>query len=165
MVSPCQRLFMASSLSLSGKSNPTRRVMIPKPGTKDEERPLGIPCMLDRARQALVKCALEPEWEAVFESNTFGFRSGRGAHDAVEAIFNGIRFKDKYVLDADIQTCFDKINHSALLKLATFPTLRRQIKAWLKSGVVLKGKLFPTEEGSPQGGEFHHCSPWLPCKV
>lgn len=152
-LSPCQRLFMASSLSLSGKSKPTRRVMIPKPGSKDEERPLGIPCMVDRVRQALVKCALEPEWEAVFESNTFGFRSGRGAHDAVEAIFNGIRFKAKYVLDADIQTCFDKINHSALLnKLATFPTLHRQIKAWLKSGVVLKGKLFPTEEGSPQGG-------------
>jgi len=89
----------------------------------------------------------------VFEPNTYGFRCGRGAHDAIEAIFNGIRCKDKYVLDADIQKCFDKINHSALLnKLNTFPTLHRQIKAWLKSGMVLEGKLFPTEEGSPQGG-------------
>ena len=152
-LSPSQRLSMASTLALSGKSKPTRRVMIPKPGIKDEERPLGIPCMVDRARQALAKLALEPEWEAVFEPNTYGFRSGRGVHDAIEAIFNGIRFKDKYVLDADIQKCFDKINHSALLsKLNTFPTLHRQIKAWLKSGVVLEGKLFPTEEGSPQGG-------------
>jgi RNA-directed DNA polymerase len=152
-LSPSQRLSMAVSLSLTGKSQPTRRVMIPKPGAKDEERPLGIPCMLDRARQALVKLALEPEWEAVFEPNTFGFRSGRGAHDAIEAIFNGIRSKDKYILDADVQKCFDQINHSALLsKLNTFPTLHRQIKAWLKSGVVLDGKLFPTEAGSPQGG-------------
>ena len=127
-LSPSQRLSMASTLALSGKSKPTRRVMILKPGIKDEERPLGIPCMVDRARQALAKLALEPEWEAVFEPNTFGFRSGRGVHDAIEAIFNGIRFKDKYVLDADIQKCFDKINHSALLsKLGTFPTLHRQI--------------------------------------
>ena len=70
---PKERLDLANNLYLTGKSKPTRRVMIPKPGTKDEKRPLGIPCMIDRARQALAKLVLEPEWEAVFEPNTFGF--------------------------------------------------------------------------------------------
>jgi RNA-directed DNA polymerase len=149
---PPQRLDLSNHLSLTDKSKPTRRVMIPKPGTT-EERPLGIPCMIERARQMLVKLALEPEWEAVFEPNTYGFRAGRGAHDAIEAIFNSIRYKSKYVLDADIAKCFDKINQKKLLaKLNTFPTLIRQIKAWLKSGVVMDGKLFPTDEGTPQGG-------------
>jgi RNA-directed DNA polymerase len=151
-LTPEQRLDLIKHLHLTDKSKPTRRVMIPKPGTT-EERPLGIPCMVERARQMLVKLALEPEWEAVFETNTYGFRAGRGAHDAIEAIFNSIRYKSKYVLDADIAKCFDKINQKQLLaKLNTFPTLTKQIKAWLKSGVVMDGKLFPTNEGTPQGG-------------
>jgi len=152
-LTPSQRLALANSLHLTGKAKPTRRVMIPKPGTKAEKRPLGIPTMADRIRQALVKLALEPEWEAVFEPNTFGFRLGRGVHDAIEAVFKGICSKDKYVLDADISKCFDKINQSALLnKLNTFPTLHRQIKAWLKSGVELDGRLISANEGTPQGG-------------
>ena len=151
-VRPQQRLELANNLHLTDKSKPTRRVMIPKPGTT-EKRPLGIPCMIERARQTLVKLAMEAEWEAVLETNTYGFRTGRSTQDAVRAIFDSIRYKDKYVLDADISKCFDKINHSALLsKLKTFPALRRQIKAWLQSGVVLDGQLFPTSEGVPQGG-------------
>ena len=151
-LTPQQRLDLAKHLYLTDKSKPTRRVRIPKPGTL-EKRPLGIPCMIERARQMLVKLALEPEWEAVFEPNTYGFRAGRGAHDAIEAVFNSIRYKSKYVLDADITKCFDRINQTKLLaKLNTFPTLTRQIKAWLKSGVVMDGKLFPTHEGTPQGG-------------
>jgi RNA-directed DNA polymerase len=151
-LTPPQRLDLASHLHLTDKSKPTRRVIIPKPGTT-EKRPLGIPCMTERARQMLVKLALEPEWEVIFEPNTYGFRAGRGTHDAIEAIFNSIRYKSKYVLDADIMKCFDKINQTKLLaKLNTFPTLTRQIKAWLKSGVVMDGKLFPTDEGTPQGG-------------
>jgi RNA-directed DNA polymerase len=152
-LTPIQRLTLANCLTLEGKAKPTRRVMIPKPGTKEEKRPLGIPTMADRARQALVKLALEPEWEVLYERNTFGFRSGRGVHDAIEAIFNGIKQKAKYVLDADLLKCFDKIDHQALLiKLNTFPTINRQIKAWLKSGVELDGTLIPTDEGTPQGG-------------
>lgn len=109
--------------------------------------------MTERARQMLVKLALEPEWESVFEPNTHGFRIGRGAHDAIGTIFNSIKFKGKYVLDADISKCFDKINQKKLLmKLNTFPSLNRQIKAWLKSGVILDSQLFPTNEGVPQGG-------------
>lgn len=109
--------------------------------------------MGDRALQALVKKALEPEWEARFEPNSYGFRPGRSAHDAIQAIFSSICNKTRFVLDADIAKCFDRINHEALLaKLNTFPTLRRQIRRWLKAGVVDNGTLFPTQEGTPQGG-------------
>src|ERR671933_1336833 len=147
-----QRLKLVKNLKLSRKAKPTRRVWIPKPGT-EEKRPLGIPTMTDRALQALVKQALEPEWEALFEPNSYGFRPGRSCHDAIEAIFLSVRQKAKYVLDADIAKCFDRINHQALLnKLNTFPTLRRTIHKWLRAGVMDGTDLFPTTEGTPQGG-------------
>jgi len=133
-------------------ASPLRRVWIPKPG-KDEKRPLGIPVMEDRARQALVKLAMEPQWEAKFEPNSYGFRPGRSCHDAIEAIYRNIRLTPKYVLDADIAKCFDRINHEAVLdKLETFPSLRRVVKAWLEAGVLDGEELFPTSEGTPQGG-------------
>jgi RNA-directed DNA polymerase len=151
-LTPKQRLNLVGNLKLGTKASPTRRVWIPKPGM-EEKRPLGIPTMSDRALQALVKLALEPEWEARFEPNSFGFRPGRSCHDAIEAIFKAINAKAKYVLDADIAKCFDRINHEALLnKLNTFPTIRRQIRAWLKAGVMDDKQLFPTSEGTPQGG-------------
>jgi RNA-directed DNA polymerase len=151
-LTPKQRLDLVTKLNLSIKVKPTRRVWIPKPGT-EEKRPLGIPTMQDRALQALVKLALEPEWEARFEANSYGFRPGRSCHDAIGAIFTSIKHKPKYVLDADISKCFDRINHDALLtKLNTYPTLRRLIRAWLKAGVMDGKDLFPTLEGTPQGG-------------
>jgi len=151
-LTPTQRLTLASNLKLSHKAKPTRRVLIPKPGS-DEKRSLGIPTIEERARQTLVKQAMEPEWEAKFEPNSYGFRPGRSAHDAIEAIFIAINKKPKWVLDADIAKCFDKINHEKLLeKLQTYPTLRRQVKAWLKSGVIQGQSWFPTNEGTPQGG-------------
>lgn len=151
-LTPPQRLKLAHALRVGRKARPVRRVWIPKPDT-DEQRPLGIPTIHDRARQTLVKLALEPEWEAKFEPNSYGFRPGRSCHDAIEAIFNAVAHLEKYVLDADIAKCFDRINHDALLdKLNTGPRLRRQIKAWLKAGVVDKGELFPTERGTMQGG-------------
>ena len=150
-LTPKQRLTLTGKLKPGTKVSPTRRVWIPKPGT-EEKRPLGIPTMKDRALQALIKMALEPEWEARFEPNQYGFRPGRSCHDAIEAIFKAIRHKAKYVLDADIAKCFDRIDHEALLrKLNTFPTIRRQIRAWLKAG-VMDEQLFPTSEGTPQGG-------------
>ena len=77
----------------------------------------------------------------------------RSAHDAIGAIFISISLSTKYVLDADISKCFDKINHEELLKkISTFPTMRRLIKAWLKSGVMDDGQFFETNEGTPQGG-------------
>lgn len=153
-VPPAQRSRLVTLLGQPDaiRPRPTRRVWIPKPGTT-EKRPLGIPVMLDRAHQALVKLALEPEWEARFEPNTYGFRPGRSAHDAIGALFQMLCFKDKYVLDADIQGCFDNIAHYPLLdKLATYPKLRQTIKGWLKAGVLADGTWQPTERGSPQGG-------------
>ncbi len=152
-LSPNKRLKLAKNLRITGIVHPTRRVLIPKPNS-DEKRPLGIPTIHDRALQTLVKLALEPEWEARFEPNSYGFRPGRSCHDAIEAIFNSIRYKAKYVLDADIAKCFDRINHDTLLKkLNTFPKIRRVIKKWLKAGYLdNQGTLFPTTEGTPQGG-------------
>ena len=153
-LTPKQRIAMAESLKPDEKAKPIRRVWIPKPG-KNEKRPLGIPVMRDRAAQALVKAALEPEWESKFEGNSYGFRPGRGTHDAIEAIFMQIRTKPKFVLDADICKCFDKIDHNKLLsKLNTFPKLRRQIKAWLRADICdfVKHERNPNEEGTPQGG-------------
>ncbi len=109
--------------------------------------------MKDRALQALTKQVLEPEWEARFEANSYGFRPGRSAHDAIEAIFKGISRRPKYVLDADIAKCFDRINHQALLqKLNTYPTISRLVKQWLRAGYMDGDTLFPTVEGTPQGG-------------
>lgn len=151
-LTPKQHIEMVNTLELKASGLPTRRVWIPKPG-RDEKRPLGIPVMKDRAIQALLKLALEPEWEAKFEPNSYGFRPGRSTHDAIEAIHTAICKKAKYVLDADIAKCFDKINHQKLIeKLNTFPTFKRVIRDWLKAGVIDQGSLFPTEEGTPQGG-------------
>ncbi|MDV2997022.1 MAG: Group II intron-encoded protein LtrA [Chroococcidiopsis sp. SAG 2025] len=151
-LSPEARLKLARELKLTGESMPTRRVWIPKPG-KGEKRPLGIPRMYDRALQAVVKTALEPEWEALFEPNSYGFRPGRSAHDAIKQIKYCIQLKPKYVLDADIAKCFDRINHETLLqKLNVKGRVRQQIKAWLKSGVIDSGVFISTSEGTPQGG-------------
>jgi len=151
-LTPSQRLALVDTLKIGDGAKPVRRVWIPKPGT-NEKRPLGIPTIHNRALQTLVKLALEPEWEAKFEPYSYGFRPGRSCHDAIEMIFTSIGHKAKYALDADIAKCFDRINHQALLdKLHTTPELRRQIKAWLKSGVIDNGALFPTEQGTMQGG-------------
>src|ERR1700694_392132 len=156
-VMPKQRFLMAEHIHPKywkhGTATPVRRIWIPKPGKKDERRPLGIPIMRERAQQALVKLALEPAWEAVFESNSYGFRPGRSCQDAIEAIFRAIRYKAKFVLDADIKGCFDHISHAASLKkLHTYPQVRRLMKAWLKAGIMEGLDFSPTESGTPQGG-------------
>src|SRR6476620_45059 len=152
LLTPKQRIKLVSQLKTTGKSQPTRRVRIPKPGS-NESRHLGIPTMYDRALQAVVKAGLEPEWEAKLEPNSYGFRPGRSCHDAIGAIFTAIHGQQKYVLDADIAQCFDRINHDALLKkLGTFPPIESLVRAWLKAGVLDGDSLFPTEEGTPQGG-------------
>lgn len=130
---------------------PVRRVWIPKPGTS-EKRPLGILTMKNRAEQTLVKLALEPEWEAKFEPNSYGFRSGRSCHDAITAIHININKQPTYVLDTDISKCFDKIAHPPLLRnLETFPSLSRQIKGWLTAGMMDGAELFANTTGVPQG--------------
>ena len=152
LVPPEQRFGLAASLRLDGEAAPVRRVLIPKSGT-DEFRPLGIPTIRDRALQTLVRLALEPEWEARFEPNSYGFRPGRSCWDAIQAIFLAIRPRAKYVLDADFAKCFDRIDHEALLdKVNAGPAITRQLRAWLKAGILDGGALDPSERGTPQGG-------------
>jgi RNA-directed DNA polymerase len=151
-VSPKDRLAMAEILNLDGKTSPLKRVEIPKPGKK-EKKPVGIPTIMDRAKQALAKLALEPQWEALFEPNSYGFRPGRSCHDAIQAIELSIRRKAKYVLDADLKGCFDNIDQETLIrKLETFPMMENQIRAWLKAGVMTGDVFYETQSGTPQGG-------------
>ena len=151
-LSPRERLLLAEHLTIDDQAKPVRRVWIPKTNSS-ELRALGIPVMGDRARQALAKAALEPEWEARFEPNSYGFRPGRSAHDAIKAIRGAISQKPKWALDADISKCFDQIDRAALLaKLKTSPRLRRCIKRWLEAGVMDGEEIFPTTAGTPQGG-------------
>ena len=111
--------------------------------------------LVDRALQAQVVAALEPEWEARFEPRSYGFRPGRGCHDAIEAIFlvaKGPNPAREWALDADLAAAFDHIGHSCLLdQLGGFPA-RGLVQKWLKAGVLEKGRIAPTEEGAPQGG-------------
>lgn len=151
-IPPEKRLTLAKSLKIEGKASPLRRVWIAKPG-KLEKRPLGIPTIYDLCLQALFKMALEPEWEAKFEENSYGFRPGRNCYDAIAAIRSHIQKRSKYVLDADITKCFDRINHNYLLnKIGMTGVNRRQLKAWLECGVLERNMFSKTEVGAPQGG-------------
>jgi RNA-directed DNA polymerase len=155
-LTPKAREEMVQSLQMDGKADAIRRVEIPS--RNGETRTLGIPTMRDRAKQYLALLALEPQFEAIFEPNSYGFRPGRRCQDAIESIHLSINKKAKYVLDADIRKCFDKINHKYLLdKINTAPKIKRQIEAWLKAGVMNDDfqhiqKVYGNTEGTPQGG-------------
>ena len=138
----------------SHQPSPVRRVYIPKASDKAKMRPLGIPVIADRCHQSRVRNALEPEWEARFEPRSYGFRPGRGCHDAIESLFNTLRGKSRrvWILDADLAAAFDKVSHEHLLEaIGGFPA-RDMLAGWLKAGIFEAGKGFtPTGEGTPQG--------------
>ncbi|HEL1814636.1 TPA: group II intron reverse transcriptase/maturase, partial [Streptococcus suis] len=119
---------------------------------KKKKRPLGIPTMYDRAMQALYALALEPVAETTADTKSFGFRKGRSCQDACEYIFTALSRKasPQWILEGDIKGCFDNISHDWLLE--NIPMDKSILKQFLKAGFVFKGELFPTEDGTPQGG-------------
>ena len=136
------------------KAKPTRRIYIPKAGKPGQVRPLSIPTIANRVAQAMVKNALEPSWEARFESNSYGFRPGRSIHDAVEHcwILLNSNAKRPWVLDADIKSAFDQISHQYILDTIGPVPGHEFLKESLKAGYVEAEIFHATESGTPQGG-------------
>jgi RNA-directed DNA polymerase len=133
------------------RPQPLRRLGIPK-NHGQGHRPLGIPCRVDRAMQALYLQALDPIAETTGDPNSYGFRKERSTADAIEQCFTVLnkRRSPTWILEGDIQSCFAAISHDWLL--AHIPMDKVILRKWLKAGFMDHGTLYPTETGTPQGG-------------
>ncbi len=147
-----QKMQAALSLKWKGyQTKPLRRIYIPKK-QKGKLRPLSIPVMVCRAQQALHLLSLEPISETVADKNAYGFRPLRSTADAIAQCFNALAQKcaAQFIFEGDIHSCFDQILQPWLLKNA--PMDKRILGKWLAAGYMEKGKLYPTDRGTPQGG-------------
>jgi RNA-directed DNA polymerase len=150
--SATDKMMAVKLLTKAGyNTKPLKRVYIDKPGKK-EKRPLSIPTMHDRTMQALYLLSLEPISETLADTKSFGFRRGRCAQDACEFLFARLCRKDapQWILEGDIKGCFDHISHDWLIN--NVPMDKEILAKFLNAGFIDTNKLFPTIEGTPQGG-------------
>jgi len=150
---PEQKLALVKNMKRRGyQPSPLRRIYIPKAGNNKKLRPISIPTIADKCHQALHTLALVPVSEVTADLNSYGFRPQRCCADAIEQTFNVLAKSNspQWVLEGDIKGCFDHISHEWMGN--NICTDNVMLSKWLKAGFIETGKLFPTTEGTPQGG-------------
>src|ERR1700757_2423423 len=135
---------------------PVRQVQIPKAGKPGEYRMLGVPTIYDRVCQQALLNRIEPIFELVFDEANFGYRRGRSTQDAMRKVWKEIQSGSEWIVEGDLKDFFGSVDHEKLLALVAKQIadgrVLRLIKAMLKAGSYGRGRLYPTERGTPQGG-------------